>query len=79
MDRPMKAVPTHSASFTAKYRGQCNNPDCHKRGNIEQGDCCEYLGGYLMHLRCSRAMQRAICEEIHGELCHGHNHMEVPA
>lgn len=46
--------------FTAKYTGYCHNPDCHKNNEVEQGDCCEYLDGHLMHLRCARAVQRAM-------------------
>lgn len=73
----MTTVPTRSASFTARYAGWCASPHCHKRGDVEQGDCCEYLGSSLMHLRCARDMQRRICEEIHGAMCHGHDHSAV--
>lgn len=51
--------PIRSASFTAKYTGWCEHVGCHKGNVVEQGDCCEYYRGKLMHLRCARAQERA--------------------
>lgn len=51
--------PTKSEAFTAKYDGWCHYLECHKHNEVEQGDCCEYLDGKLMHLRCKRAELRA--------------------
>lgn len=53
------APPVCSAAFTAKYAGWCEHIECHKRNVVEQGDCCEFYRGKLMHLRCARAEERA--------------------
>jgi hypothetical protein len=50
--------PRRSEFFNARYAGRCGYHDCYKRGNIEQGDGCEYHFGDLMHMRCARAAER---------------------
>jgi hypothetical protein len=49
----------HSEPFSAKYDGYCHYLECDKRNEVEQGDCCEFFDGNLMHMRCARAAERA--------------------